>query len=426
MNDSADFLLFQTEREKHLRFEKLSETFSYITIVGGIILSFLPYEFPFDRTRLYIAVVVIAFLIFAWFRLIPKKYSGAKKNFVYAFMAVCFIAVAVHFTRGVQSVTVFLFYLTSIGAAASMSVKQVAAITIVSALFIWIEAILGLSEPELGVMSLSMGVLHIWGLVLTTSYAWLVFQEETAAKAREEKAKIEKVEAVDQVKNEFVFIISNKLREPIASLSQYLKTAGNIKDKITPEQTDLLNKTKENSDRLSELVEDLSDLTKIETGRIRLELKTIDLNQVIGATLSDFTFPAHEKNISLSYDPPKEDILVKADSGRLHEIIANLIDNAIKYSPKNKKITVSISKTGKFAETRVKDEGFGIPDEQKKHLFEKFFRVDRPGQMEAKGTGLGLFITKQLVERQGGTITFESKEGKGTEFIFNIPLVGNE
>lgn len=341
---AAQASLKEGEREKHLRFERLSEIFSYIAIAGGVVLSLLPYQFSFDKRDFYLSLAFIIFFIVCWFRLIPKKYAGETKNFIYALLTLVFIAVVVHFTRGVLSVAIFLFYLTSIGAAASMTLRRTILITLAGSYFIFIETVLGVSNPELGLESLSLGFLQIWGLILTTAFSWLVFQEENAAKVREEKAKIEKVEAVNQVKNEFVFIISNKLREPIVTLQQYLKTASNQEAELTKEQTDLLSKTQENSDRLFELVDDLSDLSKIETGRMRLDLKAVDITNVIGATMSDFTLPAHEKNIRLIYEPPKEKVLVKADSGRLHEIVANLVDNAIKYSLNEKEIRVSLKK----------------------------------------------------------------------------------
>jgi len=415
-------LPLEGEREKQLRFEKLSETFSYFVIGGGIVLSFLPYEFQIERAQLYVSTAFISVLVVAWFRLLPRRYSGLNKNFAYSVMAIFFVTVAVHFTRGVESVTLFLYYLVVLGVAASMRLRHIIIVSSLAAYFIGLESILGISDSELGLRSLSVGALRIWGLLLTAAFGRLVFQQETEAKAKHEQAKIEQVQALDSVKNEFVFIVSNKLREPIAALQQYLKASSSFGDKIEASLKDLLQKTKENSDRLEALVEDLSDLSKIESGKLRLDLKKIDVGQVIGATMSDFTLAAHEKNIKLVYDPAAEPIVTIADSGRVHEIIANLVDNAIKYSFPGKEIHVSSVKKDKTALIKITDQGFGVPEEAKKHLFEKFYRVDRPDRAQPKGTGLGLFITKQLVERQGGKVWFESEIEKGTTFIFTLPL----
>jgi signal transduction histidine kinase len=168
-------------------------------------------------------------------------------------------------------------------------------------------------------------------------------------------------------------------------------------------------------------VNDLSDLSKIENQKLSLDLKPLELNELIGSTLSDFSMSASEKSVVLKYEPNEKKIIVIADSSRLHEILANLIDNAIKYSPKQTAVGISFGQTNGFAQIKISDQGFGIPQEAKAHLFEKFYRVNRSSS-EPKGTGLGLFVTKELVERQGGKIWFESEVGKGTTFYFTLPL----
>ncbi len=224
------------------------------------------------------------------------------------------------------------------------------------------------------------------------------------------------------MKNEFVFVISNKLRQPILSLQNYLDTAFKAKDGTwAPDFAELLIKTRENSQRLARLVNDLTDLSRIENQKLSLDLQPIELNSLIGSTLSDFSMSATEKSVTLRYNPNTENLVVLADSSRLHEILANLVDNAIKYSPKNTTVEISFIKTDGFAQVNVSDQGYGIPDEAKQHLFEKFYRVNRSAT-EAKGTGLGLFVTKELVERQGGKIWFDSQVGKGTTFYFTLPL----
>jgi signal transduction histidine kinase len=169
------------------------------------------------------------------------------------------------------------------------------------------------------------------------------------------------------------------------------------------------------------LVSDLSDLSRIENQKLSLDLQPLDLNNLIGSTLSDFSMSATEKKVKLTYTPNNNHLIVMADPSRLHEILANLIDNAIKYSPSQTSVGVSFIENQGFAQIKISDQGFGIPEEAKQHLFEKFYRVNRSAT-EPKGTGLGLFVTKELVERQGGRIWFESQVGKGTSFYFTLPL----
>ncbi len=409
------------EKEKYYRFERISELFTYLGLFGAVFLSFLPFDFPIDKRGLYALFGFVFVFCFIWFRLVPKKYTGLAKTLIYYYSTLVFVFIGVHFTQGVQSFAIFYFYLTVLGAGASLKVRYFFSIVLIISAMLLFEALffggsLKLSER------LALAALHIWSLFIVALFAKSIFDEEIRAEAKEESTRHKAAKQIDAVKNEFVFVISNKLKQPILTLQNYLDSILKVKDqKWTPDFVELLNKTRENSQRLSSLVNDLSDLSRIESQKLRLEMKEVNLNQLIGSTLSDFSMTASEKNIVLTYEPNIETIRIKADSSRMHEILANLIDNAIKYSPSGKTVIVRFKKEGNFAQIEVKDSGYGVPEEAKPHLFEKFYRVNRSSS-EPKGTGLGLFVTKELTERQGGKIWFESQVGKGTTFYFTLPL----
>lgn len=408
------------EKSKFIRFEHLSELFSYIAVAAGVFLSLLPYKYPFNRLVLYIVIAtVVAFSIF-WFRVLPKKYSGKFKNLIYYFLSVVFVGIVVYFTRGIQSPGIFLFYLSSLAVAASMGVKETTFFTGISAVMIFFLAIVR-SENLSVIQSLSLAILHVWGLATIVILGWFVFEEEKKAREADQKIHVKRLKEMERIKDEFVFIISSKLAIPVITLREYLTTALSEKFGIlTQQQKDILIKTEENSKRLELLVEDLLDLSKIETGRLRLSLEKVDLGYILGLALSDFTTKAAEKKISLLYDNPQGKIFVRGDSSRTHEVIANLVDNAIKYSLEGSTVKVRCYTEGNYARLDVEDNGEGIPEEAKSHIFQKFFRVISH-ESKAKGSGLGLFISKQLIDRQGGKIWFKSKAGVGTTFSFRLP-----
>ncbi len=409
------------EKEKFHRYERISELFTYLGLFGAFFLSFLPFDFPIERNGLYVLFGVVFVFCFIWFRLIPKKYTGLIKTLIYYCATIFFIFVGVHFTQGIKSFAIFYFYLVVLGAGVSLKIRYYFSIVLLIATMLIAEAIFFENGLPLN-QRLILASLHIWALLIVALFAKSVFDEEIRAEAREDSVKLKSAKQIDTVKNEFVFVISNKLKQPILTLQNYLENVLRIKNQQwTPDFLDLLNKTRENSQRLSGLVNDLSDLSRIENQSLRLDIKEVNLNQLIGSTLSDFTMTATEKDIKLIYEPNVETIIVKADSSRMHEILANLIDNAVKYSPTGKTVIVLFKKVGNFAQIEVKDSGYGIPDEAKAHLFEKFYRVNR-SSTEPKGTGLGLFVTKELIERQGGKIWFDSQVGKGTTFYFTLPL----
>lgn len=409
------------EKEKYYRFERISELFTYLGIFGAFFLSFLPFEFPIDRMGLYILFVFVFVFCFIWFRFLPKKYTGLLKTLIYYYTTTLFVFVGVHFTQGVQSFAIFYFYLTVLGAGASLKIRYFFSIILLISGMLLFEALVFGGNLKL-VERMSLAALHIWALFIVALFAKSIFDEEIRAEAKEESTKLKAAKQIDAVKNEFVFVISNKLKQPILTLQNYLDNILRVKDQSwTPDFVELLNKTRENSQRLSSLVNDLSDLSRIESQKLRLDVKEVNLNQLIGSTLSDFSMTASEKNITLTYEPNPEMVVIKADSSRMHEILANLIDNAIKYSPSGTSVIVKFKRIEEVAQIEIKDSGYGIPEEAKPHLFEKFYRINRSAS-EPKGTGLGLFVTRELIERQGGKIWFESQVGKGTTFYFTLPL----
>jgi signal transduction histidine kinase len=409
------------EKSKYIRFERISEIFTYVALGAGAILASFPYQGSFNPANLYVLFFIILIFALVWFRALPKKYSGKAKNFIYYAATIVFVGLVVNFAGGVQSPIVFLFYLTCLAAVASMGLKEIALFTGLSAFVILCQAFFG--DDELPItQSFSLATLHVWGLVSTVIYGWFVFGEEKRAKEASQEAHVERAQEVNKIKDEFVFIISSKLASPVVTLKEYISTALSGKfGSFSSEQKDVLVRTEENSRRLELLVGDLLDLSKLETGKLRLDMEKVNLGDIVGSTLSDFTLKASEKKMSILYDNPKEKVLVKADSARLHEVIANLVDNSIKYSPTGSRVKVRFFKKGNTAQLDVEDTGQGISEEDQKHLFEKFYRAgDDKGKV--KGSGLGLFISRQLIIRQGGNIWFKSKLGAGSTFSFSLPL----
>ncbi|MDO8260418.1 MAG: HAMP domain-containing sensor histidine kinase, partial [Candidatus Magasanikbacteria bacterium] len=363
------------EKEKYYRYERLAEIFTYFGVFVAFFLSFLTYKLPIDKVTLWQVFGFIFIFAFIWFRLIPKKYSGLKKVLIYYYFSILFIWAGVHFTQGVGSLVLFFFYLTVLSAAAALELKYFIPIVVAIASTMVIEGIFFSStiSPE---FRINLTILHIWALLIIAIFGKSVFNQEKIAEEYGESAQLKTAKQIDSVKNEFVFIISNKLRQPILALLNYLKAALKAgEEQMSPDIFDLLKKTNENAERLGSLVNDLSDLSRIESQRLKLNLEEVNLNQLIGSTLSDFSMVATEKSIKLIYQPNFDTVLVECDPSRLHEIMANLIDNAIKYSPKNTQVTVGFTKEASLAQIFVRDSGFGIPEEAKEHLFEKFYRV---------------------------------------------------
>jgi two-component system phosphate regulon sensor histidine kinase PhoR len=162
------------------------------------------------------------------------------------------------------------------------------------------------------------------------------------------------------------------------------------------------------------------DISRIEQGSLQIKLSDVSLQPLINEVLSNLLLDARKKKISLTQEGDL-DTGVKADPDRLKEILTNLVGNAVKYTPDGGRVVVKVKKESGLAQVSVVDNGTGISEEDQKHLFEKFYRVENEQTRTVKGSGLGLFITKQLVEKMGGQIGISSKAGAGSTFYFTLP-----
>lgn len=222
---------------------------------------------------------------------------------------------------------------------------------------------------------------------------------------------------LQELRNEFVFIAAHELRTPVTAIKWYISSifegdAGNMTDKMK----NFLNVIKVSNERLVNLVNDLLYIARSEAGRLEVAVSRNNVAPQIRSILEEIKPLAVEKNISLHYDPPKDLPDLMTDEEKFKEVIMNLASNAVKYGKNGGWVKIYHNVTGEKISVIIEDNGLGISENDKKHLFEKFFRSDSVKKSGIQGTGLGLFITKELVEKMGGTINVESAIEKGTTF----------
>lgn len=225
----------------------------------------------------------------------------------------------------------------------------------------------------------------------------------------------------DQQKTEFVSIASHELLTPITAIEGYLSMVldeglGQVDDKARG----YLEKVYSSAQRLSTLIKDLLNISRLESGRLKVEVQPTDLAKMLEEGVDQYQVLAEEKGLGLTLKLPKTLPLANIDQLRTSEVINNLVGNAIKYTLHGS-VTVSAKVSGKDLVVTVKDTGLGMSKQEMGRLFEKFYRVDNPNRAQIQGTGLGLYITKQIVERMGGTITVDSKPGIGSTFSVTLP-----
>lgn len=264
--------------------------------------------------------------------------------------------------------------------------------------------------------------LNIEDRVVSVHLAPVLMADEflgTVSVFRDITAEVESARA----KVEFVSMVSHELRTPMTSIKGYadlllMGAAGVLAD----EQRKFLSVIKSNVDRLTTLVNDLLDISRMESGRMMLSLELIRLADVTNQVITAMATRTREKGLDLRSDIPPDLPEVQADSDRMIQILTNLVANACQYTPTGGEIVVSARVHDDEMRVSVRDTGIGIAPEDQENIFSRFFRVDHPLVHETTGTGLGLDIVKSLVEMHGGRVEVESKVGEGSTFTFTIPM----
>jgi len=229
------------------------------------------------------------------------------------------------------------------------------------------------------------------------------------------------------MKNEFVSMVSHELRTPLTSIKGYVDLiADGDAGEINEVQKEFLTIVQENSNRLVSLINDILDISRIESGRVHLRVDPLDMTEIIQGVADTFRTMADNSDVELMW--VAEDPLPRAvgDRDRIGQVLMNLVSNAIKYSPGGGSVTIRARQDGEEVVVSVLDTGIGISPEDQEKLFTKFYRVDSSLTRDIGGTGLGLSICKSVVELLGGDVGCESEAGEGSTFWFSLPIASCE
>ena len=230
---------------------------------------------------------------------------------------------------------------------------------------------------------------------------------------------------LQQLKDEFVFIAAHELRTPVAAMKGYLSLIlDGLTGPVTEKTKDFIQKVINSNNRLIQLVNDLLEVARSEAGRLTIKVAPIDVVRPIKEVLSELQSLADKSSVKLIYEPAANVPKAMADADRLKEVIVNLVGNSIKYMGGSGTVTVVHEIQGGMLVTHVEDTGLGMSKDAQAKLFEKFYRVQTEKTKEITGTGLGLFIVKEIIEKMNGKILVESEEGKGSTFSFSLPVAG--
>jgi len=246
---------------------------------------------------------------------------------------------------------------------------------------------------------------------------------ERSAKLEEStKRQIEQAEKIVRLKDEFIFVAAHELRAPVGAIRGFLELVKEATDNFPKDVRENLEAISAASEHLNQLVDDLLEVARSESGTIRIEVEDVDIVTLINSIVKEFSPDIEKKHIKVNVRVAKSTPMVRGDTKKIKEVIVNLLSNAIKYNKEGGGVEIQVFTQEPYLITEIRDTGFGIPKQEHEKIFKKFFRVRARGTRDVMGTGLGLFITRMLVEKMGGKVMFTSRENEGTTFAFSLPL----
>jgi len=233
----------------------------------------------------------------------------------------------------------------------------------------------------------------------------------------------ERMAEASRMKTEFISIVSHQLRSPLSNLKWAIELlmSGRL-GKTEEKQIEYFIILKENSGRMEELVSDLLIVSRLETATLPLKKKEISLEDLINKLISELQLFTKASNVGIEFKSEEGLPKILADSSQVRLVIENLLDNAVRYIKDNGKVKMSLEKRGQNLYFKIEDNGVGIPKEDQKYIFQKFFRSENVLKYQTQGSGLGLYISKTIIKRSGGKIGFKSQEGVGSTFWFTLPI----
>jgi len=234
---------------------------------------------------------------------------------------------------------------------------------------------------------------------------------------KKEKNDIDHLQKLQKMRSQFLANVSHELRTPIFAVQGYIETLLNGAVHDNNVNLHFLEKANQHTVSLSNLLNDLIDISMIESGEMRMSYRYFKINDLIQQVIHENKIIAEEKNLELNYLPAREDLEVFGDKDKLKQVFVNLILNAVKYTEKGK-VEVLVEEEQKNVKVTIKDTGIGIPENYLDRIFERFFRVDKARSRSIGGTGLGLAIVKHIVEAHNSKVSVISKLDEGSEFSF--------
>ncbi|MFH1848000.1 MAG: HAMP domain-containing sensor histidine kinase [Candidatus Omnitrophota bacterium] len=375
----------------------------------------------------FIIALLFAFLVLILGSLTGKKeITGKMKLFAAGIAAIAAFTVFLVWMGAFNLVMVYyLPGIIALSMAFMVIVEPKSPVIVLVALctFFLGEGFWSISVTEQQRLQFPTTFMRVFSLTLVAMFAYHLYRREISLRGKLVLAN-EQLESYSRLKSDFVATVSHELRTPLTSIKNAVvllkkKTSGENVAISDGELKDIIVST---IDRQAHLIAELFDLANIEQGRLGSPRSRVNAGRIAHDVVKSLKIHASEKNIELTADIPQDLPEIYASGNQLAEVYTNIIDNAIKYTDDHGKVALKIYVEEKNLKSVIEDNGMGIPQNDLTRLFDKFIRLEEMLHKKRKGIGLGLAITKEIVEQHGGKIWVESRLGIGSRFIFTLPL----
>jgi signal transduction histidine kinase len=271
--------------------------------------------------------------------------------------------------------------------------------------------------------------IYAFRLYVAQTKAQMERLEETITERTDDLQRVnEELFKSNQIKTSFVSVINHEMRTPVTAILGYVELALNEKTPLPSFHVDMLHRIQDQGQRLANLANNLLDISRLEEGKLSLDLQALDVAAIIDQTVVVVRSVAEQKHISIDVDLPDALPAICGDPQRVTQVLTNLLRNAVKYTPETGSINVAAcaDDPAGMVKISVADTGVGISADLLPYVFDRFYRAEHDLRMNVVGVGLELSITKRLVEAHGGQIWAESEEGRGSTFTFTLPIVAQD
>lgn len=413
-------------RGKINRYESIIEISTWVVIIAIIFgIRFLP-EKQVDDTKSYLLIGGIISFALIYYLIIYKYFSRDKRLYLKDISDILLIGILIHLLKDWGQYFYALFFLPIAAAALSLEFINALLIAVIACLFVVFEIFLGAQDlyPQSG--ELAQGVWQIGLILLITIFcrvlAMQVRQERIAKEESLANQKVLEEEAKRQ--KEFLSLTSHQLLTPLSMIRGFASMLhyGTL-GKLSTKQQEAVGEIYISARRMAHLTSELLSISRIQSGKLELKLKPASMEETVQQCLNQFKQALPKKNVRLEFIKPEKLQSILMDQEKIIQVIYNFINNAIRYTNKGV-IKISCQQDDNWTTVKVADPGIGIAPEDFDKLFQPFFRGKNILELDNKGTGLGLYISRLIIEKHGGKIWAESPgPHQGASFIFSLPMV---